>query len=435
MAACGSAATRALAPIVSPAPSASDTAATAGLPKPVPQPITRTSPGAQVAWIWTYVRSGDGFTKRSLTGIGPGGAVEAQVDVTQGVVSWWRSSDGGLIFTLGTDKVTSYGAADGKLQRAYDRRPGGFAATALSPDGHWLAILLGGPPEIQLIDLRSGTSQRIPIQHDRNAALPGLSGQIASVIWGSLYFGDDPDRFYAVVDWGGPMRLTSFRIVGGRPEQIATALDGEAGRKLSSCAAPAMAGKVIGDKTLVTFCHMDGALAFFDLATLTSAAVVRPDQKNPFWLSPIFTPDGQLLYLHQSPGFGDAMQVVDLAGRRVLGPLPTPTRVSDPAPFSWLFPVAYAGWTASTMPVSPDGLKLYSATSDGVMVLRIPDLKPLAKLAPGMAADEVWISGDGRTVYATSGGKRLLVIAEDGSSVRTYTSPDEIGQFVSAERG
>jgi hypothetical protein len=32
------------------------------------------------------------------------------------------------------------------------------------------------------------------------------------------------------------------------------------------------------------------------------------------------------------------------------------------------------------VPVSPDGLKLSLATDDGVMVLRIPDLKPIAKL-------------------------------------------------------
>jgi hypothetical protein len=42
---------------------------------------------------------------------------------------------------------------------------------------------------------------------------------------------------------------------------------------------------------------------------------------------------------------------------------------------------------ASTVPVSPAGLELHAATSDGVMVLRIPDIKPLAKLAAGFKAN------------------------------------------------
>ncbi len=104
-------------------------------------------------------------------------------------------------------------------------------------------------------------------------------------------------------------------------------------------------------RTLVVFCHVDGSVAFIDLQTLTTTAVVRPDQKNPFWLSPIFTPDGQLLYLHQSPAFGDFMQVVDLHTHALLSPVPTPTKIEQPGPFSWLFGLANAGGVASTVPV------------------------------------------------------------------------------------
>jgi hypothetical protein len=177
-------------------------------------------------------------------------------------------------------------------------------------------------------------------------------------------------------------------------------------------------------------------VSLFDLKTLTSFGVVRSDQKNPFWLSPIFTPDGQLLYLHQSPGFGDQMQVIDLASQKILGPLPTPTKLGDSGPFSWLMPVAYAGGVASTQPISPDGLRLYSDTSDGIVVLRVPDLKPIAKLAAGTPINEIWISGDGRTVYASAGDRKSLIIAkDDGTGVKTVPLPVEIGGFIASEHG
>ncbi len=188
-------------------------------------------------------------------------------------------------------------------------------------------------------------------------------------------------------------------------------------------------------QALVIFCHVDGAVWFFDLSALGNVTVVQADQSNPFWLSPIFTPDGQLLYLHQWPAFGDKMQVIDLASRRLLGPVPTPTKLGDPGPFSWRMPIAYAGGTASTVPISPDGLKLYSGTDDGVIVLRVPDMRPLAKLAPGVRMNEVWVSGDGRTLYATTAdSKRVVVINEDGSGTASLTASNTLGGFIASDR-
>jgi len=239
------------------------------------------------------------------------------------------------------------------------------------------------------------------------------------------------------MDWGGPARLTWFTLTNDTLTQFATAVDGQDARKFTSCAGPAVAMKVVGGGGhLVVFCHYDGAVWFFDLKTLTSLGVVQSGQKNPFWLSPIFTPDGQLLYLHNPPDFGDAMQVIDLRARVMLGPKPTPTKLGDPGPFSWLVPIAYAGGVASTQPISPDGLRLYTDTSDGIVVLRIPDLKPLTKLAPGTSVNEIWISGDGRTVFATSGDRKSLVIArDDGSGVKIVPLPAESGGFLASEHG
>ena len=130
------------------------------------------------------------------------------------------------------------------------------------------------------------------------------------------------------------------------------------------------------------------------------------------------------------------MQVVDLTTRRLLGPVSTPTKIDQAGPFAWLTKDAYAGFVASTVPLSPDGLKLYSATDNGVMVLRVPDLKLLAKLAPGMKTGEVWVSGNGRTIYVTSDdGKRVVVIRRDSGAQKSVSLPSPAGGFVASEHG
>jgi hypothetical protein len=378
-----------------------------------------------------------------LVAIDANGHVIARLDESADPYGVWRSADGATIYAPGASTVAAYSAIDGKFERSYSLNPGTIVGNTLSPDGRWLALLiLNGSLQLQLIDLQAGTSQLLPVPHDPNANLPGMSCSpnpncSSSVAWGFAVFSPDSSHVYALTDWGGPVHLSSFSLAGAKLVQTATAMDGEGGRKFATCGAPAMVAKVVDNgRTLVTFCHMDGAVWFFDLATLTESSVIQSKQPNPFWLSPIFTPDGQLLYLHQSPGFGDTMQVVDLTKRKLLGPEPTPTNTDQNGPFAWLITGAYAGGVASTVPISPDGLKLYSATTDGVMVLRIPDLKPIAKLAQGFNANEVWISGDGQTIYATSeDGKTLLVMRADGSNQRKVNLPDLAGGFIASEHG
>src|SRR5688572_12383355 len=431
LASCAVQGTRALAP----SPSRGPTAA-AALPQPIPQPITRTSLAAQVAWMWTFTPD----RKRSLIGVDPSGAVVAQLDdsIVTPASGIWRSADGTTLFLTTPTEIKAYSALDGKPQKTYAKPIGAVVSTASSADGRWLAMLTSGPDsKVQVIDLRTGVSQTLPAAHDPNAKLPGMGGQISSVVWGTLAFAPDSLRLYALIDWGGPPRLTSFTLANDKLTQIATAVDGVDGRQFPSCAGPAVATKVLPTDELVVFCHFDGAVTIFELTKLTLArnGVVRPSQKNPFWLSPIFTPDGQLLYLHQSPGFGDEMQVIDLATRRVLGPVPTPTRLADPGPFSWLMPIAYAGGTASTQPISPDGLTLYSASDAGLLVLRVPDLKLIRTIGAGVRFGEVWVSGDGRTLYATSdNGKDLLVIRQDGTG-KAVAPTGDIGGFIASERG
>jgi WD40 repeat protein len=432
LASCAVEGPRALGPTTSPSPN------TVALPQPIPQPITRTSPAAQVAWFWT--QSAD--RKRSLVGIDPSGNVAASFDdsVITLATRFWRSADGASIYLAKDDRITAYSALSGKQERSYPKPGGGIVDAAFSPDGHWLAMLTPGPdPRIELLDLRTGQTQSAALAHDPNAKLPGLSGQTAAAIWATLVFAPNPAAadLYVLMDWGGPVRITSFSLANDKLSQVGTAVDGQNGQQFASCVAPAVAARVVAaGGILAVFCHMDGAVSFFDLKTLTSLGVVRSVQPNPFWLSPVFTPDGQLLYLHQPGDFGDTMQVIDLAARKLLGPVPTPTKIGDRGPFSWLLPVAYAGGVASTMPISPDGLKLYSDTADGIVVLRVPDLTPIAKLAPGVRIGEIWISGDGRTVYAsTSGGQSLVVAREDGSSVKVIPVTSDLIGFIASEHG
>ncbi|HEV8228783.1 MAG TPA: hypothetical protein VGQ86_02405 [Candidatus Limnocylindria bacterium] len=409
------------------------------LPQPIAQPITRTSSAAQTAWLWSSSQSQD--RARSLIGVNPSGQIVGQLDeaALAGATGVWRSANGATLFIGRESLIAAHSAVDGKLQRVYKSKPtGSTVASAVSPDGRWLALLSAGPdPRVQVIDLTADVAQALPVVHDPNAKLPGLTGGTAATVWGTVAFGPDSTSLYALTDWGGPARVTAFTLAGDRLAQTGTAVDAQSGRRFPSCAGPAAAASVSAlAKALVIFCHVDGAIWFFDLNALGNVTVVQADQPNPFWLSPIFTPDGQLLYLHQWPGFGDKMQVVELSSRRMLGPVPTPTKVGDPGPFSWRMPIAYAGGTASTVPISPDGLKLYSGTANGVIVLRVPDLKPLAKLAPGLNVNEVWVSGDGRTLYATAeNGKGLFVIREDGSAVIPVSTPTILGGFISTERG
>lgn len=432
LASCGVDGQRALAPTLSASPRA------ATLPQPIPQPITRTSAAAQVAWLWTFAAA----NKRSLVGIDPSGNLIASFDdtVLSAAIGFWRSADGASIYLATRDRITAYSALTGKQERAYPNTAGGIVDAAFSPDGHWLAILTPGPdPRLELLDLRTGQRQSAALAHDPNANLPGLSGHTAAAVWATLVFPANPSvaDLYVLMDWGGPVRLIAFSLANDKISQVGTAVDGQNGQQFASCTAPAVATRVVAaGGMLAVFCHMDGVVSFFDLKTLTSLGVVRSVQPNPFWLSPMFTPDGQLLYLHQPGDFGDTMQVVDLRTRQLLGPVPTPTKLGAPGPFSWLAPIAYAGGVASTVPISPDGLRLYTDTSDGIVVLRVPDLKPITKLAPGMSINEIWISGDGRTVFATSGDRKSLVIArDDGVGVKVVPLPAESGGFIASEHG
>ncbi len=79
---------------------------------------------------------------------------------------------------------------------------------------------------------------------------------------------------------------------------------------------------------------------------------------------------------------------------------------------------------------------MYTAAAGAIVALRVPDLKPLATLAQDYSLNELWISGDGETVFATDGGSGVLVVREDGSGQPIIvTLPAHIGGFTASEHG
>ena len=389
-----------------------------GLPQPSAQPVSETASAAQVAWLSTQSQG----TLPHLIGVDTNGKVIGHI-ASDSYGDAWRSADGSLIVVPGTKDLTAYSALTGQVARVYPRLAGGIMTTAFSPDGRWLALIVASSGRtLQVIDLTSGGSQ--------TAAVP-VTGTGGSLV----VFTPDSGRLFVLADWGGPAGVYAFSLSGGSLRMTSSAVDGRSGHQFARCDGPAVANEVVRGATLVLFCHSNGVVAFIDLASLNGAGTVQAHQPNPFWLSPIFTPDGRLLYLHQWPSFGDTMQVLDLKTRKLVGPVATPTDVTPGGLFGSLITSAYAGGVASTVPMAPDGLTMYSAGPKGVMVMRVPDLKVVARLAPNVVCDEVWVSGDGGTLYVTSANTKLLVIKADGSGLRTVALPEPANGFLASKHG
>ena len=392
------------------------------IPAQPPWKLSRFSLGAQVAWV---------NLGSQLVAYDSRGKVVSVIGSSGGM----RSPDGAMVYISEPTGLVAYDAATGNVTGSYPPVSSHVWGTDFSPDGRYLALLLGGSGDtrLQVINLQTGDSVSVRVPTSTGAATPGLSGGPGS--WGLPVFGADSSHVYVITDWGGPTRVTAFEVSGGKITQLLSAVDGQAGKTLPSCNGPSLAPKIVADgATMVAFCHSSGLVWFIDLHTLSQEAVVNSHQRNPFWFSPIFTPDGKRLYLHQWPGFGDSMTMIDLVTRKLYGPAPTPQSTDQPGIFASLLTTAFAGGVASTVPLSPDGQELYSATPDGVLELRMPDLKVLAKLGRGYNFDEVWVSGDGLTVYGLAGGGKQLVIM-NGSGAVAINLPSPALGFIASEHG
>jgi hypothetical protein len=173
---------------------------------------------------------------------------------------------------------------------------------------------------------------------------------------------------------------------------------------------------------------MDGRVTWFDLERMTVTHEIVVDQQNPFWLTPVFSADGNTLYLHE--GGTGALHSIDLIHQTAGKPAKVAT--ADWNPLAWLGSVlvrpAYAGGIPRTAAVSPDGTWLYAVgafgAGGGVSIVHLPELTVKGRWLPDLSIDSVWSSADGRTVYILmSTGKDLLVLRPDGSQVARVALP------------
>ena len=400
--------------------------ASAVLPPPI---AASTAPEGQVAWLWLG-------TKPAITGIDPSGRAVGTVANAPDPYLTFRAPDGGGFFLLSGADVGVHDAGTGRVTQTI-RRPTADPALddGFSQDGRYLALLTGrlaagqitsadASYGLEVLDLRAGR------------ALPRLSlGSVAHGGMGWLRFAPD-GRLYVFTGTGGVQRLSVVAVDANGARVAAEGVDGSDGRRLPSCADPApLVSRLVPDgHTIAAFCHGDGSVWFVDTVRLSVSGHTPPQARNPFWDVPVFAPDGRTLYLHDV--FSETITTIDLTRRAVLATTPVPRAAVARGPLDWLVTTAEAGGIATTVPVSPDGSRLYVAQPAGIQVLRLPDLHPMGTYLPGQRSDEVWVSGDGRTLFVLAlGGAQVTVLHADGTQVASVPMAALAGGFVASAHG
>jgi hypothetical protein len=314
-----------------------------------------------------------------------------------------------------------YSATSGKLERTIGRQ--GIGDTAeLSPEGRYLVILGGNPAGVELIDLAAGRS----IGYARvGTAYTNAGPQF-------LLVAPQAARIFAFTDFWQHTSASALTFDGSKLQPLAQATDGQQGHRLPSCNGMAQPNAVGGlperllpdGKTMASFCPGDGLTSWVDLDRLTITAQVRVTERAPFWLSPVFSPDGSMLYV-QEPGTG-RITSIDLQRRKILRSetVNAPTALN---PFHWLvdavFLPAYAGGIPRTAVISPDGTYLYVTGGFGrpiaIGAVRLRDFNVAGewKLDGG---GSLWLSADGRTLYVlNNNADQLSILQLDTGSVTT----------------
>ena len=352
-------------------------------------------PGAAVAWL------------DSFTGIDASGQVVGRIPA-QAVV---RSPDGNELYGLGGQQVSVYSASTGALERTIDRRGSGDMA-AITPDGHYLAILGGNPATVEIVDLAAG----------RSAAFTRLSSTFPN---GGLEFvlvTADASRVVAVGNFWQKSGFVVLRFGGSTLSIEQQAVDGQSGHSLPSCdgMAPANAAAGLPERllpdgnTMVSFCPGDGRVSWVDLRSLTTVAQVHVQEQNPFWTSPVFS-TGSMLYVHE-PGTG-RITSIDLARRALVRSAAVNAPTASNA-LGWLadrlFPPALAGGIPRSAALSPDETVLYVTGAFGrgvgVAAIDVHDFHVISQWNLD-GGGSLWLSGDGRSVFVTNnGGDRLSVL-------------------------
>ena len=373
--------------------------------------------GANIAWVASQTVTNGNYSGDILTGIDPTGRVVGQISGQDEL----RSADGSHLYALKDAEVDVYSAEDGHKEQTIRLQPASLGEAMLSPDGQYLAIVGGSPSTLQLVDFSAG----------RLVA----AATVGSPAFGApLIVGAQARHIYVV---GASIARFAF-------DGAALHLEARGTSSTTACGGLVMGGensagglpfRVLADgKTLVTFCPGDGRVTWFDLMSMTLTHEVTVPQRNPFWVSPVFSSDGKILYLHE--GGTGALHVIDLVQQKITKS--TKVATADLNPLAWLGSVlitpAYAGGIDRTAAVSPDGAWLYTVgdfgAPGGVSLVHLPDVSVKGRWLPDVTLSSVWVSADGATIYLLGSGDELRVLRTDGSQVAKVRLPANAGGFI-----
>ena len=372
-------------------------------------------PGANIAWVTSQQASGGMYTGDIVTGVDPSGHIVGRFNAQDEL----RSPDGSHLYALVGAEVHVHSATDGHLERIISVPLMAGGLDMLSPDGRYLAIVTGS--RVQLVDLSDG---RVTDAFEFGSPNYGVP----------IVVGPQAQHIYIVGD-----TVTRLAFDGARLR-----VDGRSAGKAAPCSGLALGGgntagglpfRVLADgRTLVAFCPGDGRVSWFGLVAMTVTHEVRITQSNPFWVSPVLSPDGNTLYLHE--GGTGALNVIDLVQHKLV----TSTKVAtaDSNLLAWLRSVfvtdASAGGIPRTVAVSPDGNWLYAVgdfgAPGGVTLVHLPDTAVKGRWLPAVSLKSVWVSADGKTIYLLENGDQLRVLRTDGSQVAKLALPPNTGSFI-----
>ncbi|TME85897.1 MAG: hypothetical protein E6I43_05245 [Chloroflexi bacterium] len=374
-------------------------------------------PGANNVWITSQTSSNGAYTGDIVTGIDPTGHVVGQINARDEL----RSPDGSHLYALFDGGLDVYSAVDGHKEQTIQLQPVTDGQPMLSADGHYFAVVGNSPPTLQLVDLVAGRAVA-----STNVGLPAFGVPVI--------VGEQAQHVYVV---GPTIAKFAFDGTTFRLEQHTTghtlACDGLVVGGINS--AGGLPFRVLADgRTLVAFCPSDGRVTWFDLVSMTVTHEAQIGQRNPFWVSPVFSGDGKTLYLHE--GGTGALHVIDLVQRKIV----TSTKVAsaDANPLAWLRSLlvtdAAAGGIPRTVALSPDGTWLYAVGAfgarGGVGIVHLTDLAVKARWLPDVSLDSVWVSADGGTIYLLGTGDQLRVLRTDGSQIAKVTLPANSWGFI-----
>jgi hypothetical protein len=374
-------------------------------------------PGADIAWVTSQQSMGSAYTGDLVTGVDPSGHVVGRINARDEL----RSPDGSHLYAPVDGGIAVYSAVDGHKEQTIRLQPVSYGISMLSADGRYLAVVGGAPSTLQLVDLAVGRSV--------------ASTNVDSPAYGApVIVGAEAQHVYVV---GATIAKFAFDGATLRLEQRTTghtiACDGLVVGGANS--AGGLPFRVLADgRTLVAFCPGDGRVTWFDLVAMTVTREVVADHSNPFSVSPVFSPDGNTLYLHE--GATGALQVVDLVKQKIAKS--TNVAVTGTNPLAWLRSLlvtdADAGGIPRTVAVSPDGTWLYAVggyrAQGGVSLVHLPDLAMKGRWQPTVSLNSVWVSADGQTIYLLENSDQLRVLRTDGSVIAKVALPANAWGFI-----